>query len=129
MLSKLLTTEVKIALSLVLVILAIVWVSKLERDAYTSGYNKAIGEFAEKALVQLQEKETKRAQAEKELLQVNVALETEKAKKKQVIKEVTRDVIQYVQVPDRTQCKFDADWLRIRESAIFIADPRSPPTR
>ena len=129
MLSKLLTTEVKIALSLVLAILVIVWVSKLERDAYTSGYNKAIEEFAEKALVQLQEKETKRAQAEKELLQVNVALETEKAKKKQVIKEVTRDVIQYVQVPDRAQCKFDADWLRIRESAIFIADPRSPPTR
>lgn len=129
MLNKLLTTEVKIVLSLLLVILVIAWVSKLEKDAYKEGYNKAIAEFAEKALVQLQEKESKRVQAEKELLQVNVDLETEKAKKKQIIKEVTRDVIKYVQVPDRTQCKFDADWLRIRESAIFIADPRSPLTR
>lgn len=101
----------------------------LYSTGYTKGYNLAIAEFAEKALVQLQEKEAKKKKAEEELLEVNVALETEKAKKKQVIKEVTRDVIQYVQVPDRTQCKFDADWLRIRESAIFIADPRSPPTR
>lgn len=65
-------------------------------DTFADGYNKAITEFAEKALVQLQEKEAKRQVVEKDLLQVNIDLETEKAKKKQVIKEVTRDVIQNV---------------------------------
>ena len=129
MITKLLTTEVKIALAIALVVGALAWIAKVERDAFAEGYNKAIAEFAEKALVQLQDKEAKRKVVEEELLEVNVALEAEKAKKKQVIKEVTRDVIKYVQIPDRTQCKFDADWLRIRESAIFIADPRSTPTR
>lgn len=128
MITKLLTTEIKIALAIALVVAAIAWTAKLERDAFADGYNKAIAEFAEKALVQLQDKEAKRKSVEEELLQVNIELETEKAKKKQVIKEVTRDVIQYIQVPDRTQCKFDADWLRIRESALYIADPRSTPT-
>lgn len=88
-------------------------------DTFADGYNKAITEFAEKALVQLQEKEAKRQVVEKDLLQVNIDLETEKAKKKQVIKEVTRDVIQYVQVPDRTQCKFE-----IRGGDLF-RDPRA----
>lgn len=123
------TLTIKLA-GIVLLFLAIIGGAYgLYSTGHTKGYNLAIAEFAEKALVQLQEKEAKKKKAEEELLEVNVALETEKAKKKQVIKEVTRDVIQYVQVPDRTQCKLDADWLRIRESAIFIADPRSPPTR
>ncbi|MGL4616514.1 MAG: hypothetical protein ACRCVV_22005 [Shewanella sp.] len=122
------TLTLKIIAVLICVIGSIAYLSHCLDVQYTKGYNTAIGEFAQKALVQLQEKDALREKTAKELMEVNRLLEEEKAKRKVVTKEITRDVIQYVKVPDRTVCEFDSEWLRIRESVLNIADPRSVST-
>jgi len=37
-------------------------------------------------------------------------------------KVVTRDVVKYLQNPDRTKCEFDADSVRLRQQAIDAAN-------
>ncbi|QHJ79562.1 MAG: hypothetical protein [Caudoviricetes sp.] len=51
----------------------------------------------------------------------------DKAEKVRIVTEtkykvVTRDVVKYLQNPDRTKCEFDADSVRLRQQAIDAAN-------
>ncbi|KOR02513.1 hypothetical protein [Pluralibacter gergoviae] len=62
----------------------------------------------------------KSAEAEIRPMEEKAAAETAKAQV--VYKTITRDVVKYVQSPNRTVCKFDDDAVQLRQRAIDAAN-------
>lgn len=108
--------------SLILVLVGIIL------GAYSYGYSEA--KEAER-LVQLEKLKVANEQAEKlreKLSEASRALSEKESEVKLVEKEVTRDVIKYIKVPDRSVCNLDDEWLRIRQRILEAADTRNQPT-
>lgn len=82
--------------------------------AWRSGWNshsEYINRLAEK----------KRAKAEAEIKPVEQKAAQAKSDGKVIYKTITRDVVKYVQDPNRTRCDFDDDAIRLRQRAIDSA--------
>lgn len=56
---------------------------------------------------------------------LKIATLSKLANKKQRV--ITKEIIKYVKTPDRTVCKFDAEWLRIFNNSIKNANNTSAP--
>lgn len=87
--------------------------------SYGSGFYmgwRANGEYVAAEEVQ------KKAKADEELKEPEQKAADAKAKADVVYKTVYRDVVKYVNNPDRTVCKFDDDAVSLRKQAIDAAN-------
>lgn len=64
----------------------------------------------------------KRKKAEKAIQPTEEKAAQSKEEGKIVYRTITRDVVKYVQSPDRTLCKFDDDSIQLRQRAIDAAN-------
>ena len=64
----------------------------------------------------------KQKKAETEIRPVEEKAAAETAKGQVIYKTITRDVVKYVQSPNRTKCKFDDDAVQLRQRAIDAAN-------
>ena len=64
----------------------------------------------------------KQKKSEAEIRTVEEKAASETAKAQVVYKTITRDVVKYVQSPNRTVCKFDDDAVQLRQRAIDAAN-------
>lgn len=60
--------------------------------------------------------------AEKEIQPIEQEAARETAEAKVIYRTITRDVVKYVQSPNRTVCKLDDDSVRLRQQAIDAAN-------
>ncbi len=60
--------------------------------------------------------------AEKEIHPIEQKAAQETAEAKVIYRTITRDVVKYVQSPNRTVCKLDDDSVRLRQQAIDAAN-------
>lgn len=68
-----------------------------------------------KEITQAKEVQAKSDAGESQASQIKVVTETK-------YKTITRDVIRYVQTPDRTVCSHDAEFMRIKSEAVNAAN-------
>lgn len=68
-----------------------------------------------KEITQAKEVQAKSDAGESQASQIKVVTETK-------YKTITRDVIRYVQTPDRTVCSHDAEFMRIKSEAVAAAN-------
>ncbi|WP_312980112.1 hypothetical protein [Atlantibacter sp.] len=64
----------------------------------------------------------KKQKAERAIQPVENKAATATAEGKVIYKTITRDVVKYVQSPDRTRCDFDNESVRLRQRAIDAAN-------
>ncbi len=64
----------------------------------------------------------RKAKADDKQSKSNVKAENVRIVTETKYKVVTRDVVKYLQNPDRTRCEFDADSVRLRQQAIDAAN-------
>lgn len=64
----------------------------------------------------------KKETAEKVIAPVEQKAAEQKEKGQVIYRTITRDVVKYVQDPNRTVCKFDDDAIRLRQQAIDAAN-------
>lgn len=64
----------------------------------------------------------KKEKAEKVIAPVEQKAAEQKDKGLVIYRTITRDVVRYVQDPNRTVCKFDDDAIRLRQQAIDAAN-------
>lgn len=64
----------------------------------------------------------KQKKAEKEIRPVEEKATASTAQAQIVYKTITRDVVKYVQSPNRTKCQFDDDAVQLRQRAIDAAN-------
>ena len=64
----------------------------------------------------------KKAKAEKAIQPVEQKAAQARDEGKVIYRTITRDVVKYVQDPNRTVCKFDADAVQLRQRAIDAAN-------
>lgn len=63
----------------------------------------------------------KQKKAEEKIIPVEQKAAQAKSEGKVIYKTITRDVVKYVQDPNRTRCDFDDDAIRLRQRAIDAA--------
>lgn len=81
------------------------------RAGWEGHKNKAIAEAAEQ-----------QKKAEKEIQPIEQKAAKETAEAKVIYRTITRDVVKYVQSPNRTVCRLDDDAIRLRQQAIDAAN-------
>ncbi|WP_313048405.1 hypothetical protein [Atlantibacter subterraneus] len=64
----------------------------------------------------------KKDKAEKAIQPVEIKAAATSAEAKVIYRTITRDVVKYVQSPDRTRCDFDDESVRLRQRAIDAAN-------
>lgn len=64
----------------------------------------------------------KKEKAEKVIAPLEQKAAEQKDKGQVIYRTITRDVVRYVQDPNRTVCKFDNDAIRLRQQAIDAAN-------
>ncbi|MDV7025459.1 MULTISPECIES: hypothetical protein [Atlantibacter] len=64
----------------------------------------------------------KKEKAEKSIQPVEIKAAAASAEAKVIYRTITRDVVKYVQSPDRTRCDFDDESVRLRQRAIDAAN-------
>ena len=64
----------------------------------------------------------KKVKAEKAIQPVEEKAAAANAEAKVIYRTITRDVVKYVQSPDRTRCDFDDESVRLRQRAIDAAN-------
>lgn len=64
----------------------------------------------------------RKKEAEKIIQPIEDSAAKETAESKVIYRTITRDVVRYVQDPNRTVCKFDDDAIRLRQQAIDAAN-------
>lgn len=109
-------------------IIVIVAVGLILFGSYLYGYSQAEKDAKVQELQELKEANERNEQLQQEYSAISFALEEEKKKIKIKTKVITKEVIKYVQNPNRTVCEFDDDWLQIRQSVLENADTRSQST-
>lgn len=93
--------------------------------SYLYGYSQAEKDAKVTELQELKEANERNTELQQKYSAISLALEEEKKKIKVKTEVVTKEVIKYVQNPNRTICKFDDDWLQIRQSILENADTRN----
>lgn len=83
--------------------------------AYRSGWSAHADKINREAAEKKQKAQDKQDKSNAKAEEVRVVTETK-------YKVVTRDVIKYLQSPDRTKCDFDPDAVRLRQQAIDAAN-------
>lgn len=109
-------------------IIVIVSVGLILFGCYLYGYSQAEKDAKVIELQKLKEANERNEQLQQEYSAISSALEEEKKKIKVKTKVITKEVIKYVQNPNRTVCEFDDDWLQIRQSVLENVDTRSQST-
>lgn len=64
----------------------------------------------------------KKQKADERLIPTEQKAASANAQGKIIYRTITRSVVKYVQAPDRTICRFDADAIRMRQQAIDAAN-------
>lgn len=82
---------------------------------YRSGWSAHADKINREAAEKKQKAEVKQQQSNAKAEEVRVVTETK-------YRTVYRDVVKYVQDPNRTVCKFDPDAVRLRQKAIDAAN-------
>lgn len=83
--------------------------------AYRSGWSAHADKINREAAEKKQKAQDKQEKSNAKAEEVRIVTETK-------YKVVNRDVIKYLQSPDRTKCNFDADSVRLRQQAIDAAN-------
>lgn len=91
---------------------------------YRYGYNEAEEAAKVIRLQEVEELQERNLIINKQLSDVSMSLAETKAKIVYKDKIIVKEVVTYVQDPNRTICTYDDEWLRIKQSIIDNADTR-----
>lgn len=91
---------------------------------YRYGYNEAEEAAKVIRLQELEELQERNLIINKQLSDVSMSLAETKAKIVYKDKIIVKEVVTYVQDPNRAICTYDDEWLRIKQSIIDNADTR-----
>ena len=95
---------------------------------YVKGETTGVNAEKVKQVKYAEAQEEKMRGLQKDYDSLSLELATKKEVKKQETKVVVKEVVKYVQNPNRSVCEFDNDWLQLRKTILSNADSRSVST-